>query len=117
MPLAVPPNSITRQPSPHGGDTTTSNLIVAGENNRIINGLKVGISLNMPAANGNQLIILLTAPDGQQGTVFNGTLDVPAPLDWVNRTFNVNGLVGSELNGTLHSNHHRRREPTIPAAH
>ena len=50
VPLAVPPNSITGQPSA-GDDTTTSTLTVAGENNHVITGVTVTLSLNMPTDN------------------------------------------------------------------
>ena len=99
MPLPIPPTAVTGQPSP-GDDITTSTLTVAGENNHVITGVTVTLSLTAPTANGNQLVITLTAPDGQTGTVYNGTLFAPAPLDSVNQSFNVNGLADSRVNGT-----------------
>ena len=66
VPLPVPPTSITGQPSP-GDDTTVSTLTIAGQNNDVITGVTVSLSLTMPNENGNQLFITLTAPDGQTG--------------------------------------------------
>ena len=107
VPLPVPPTSITGQPSA-GDDTTTSTLTVAGENNHVITGVTVTLSLTAPTQTGNQLFITLTAPDGQTGTVYNGTLLAPAPLDWVNQSFNVNGLARQSGQRHLHADHRRR---------
>ena len=97
LPIPSPNNQLPASP---GNNTTTSTLIVAGENNHIITGVTVTLSLNDPTATGNQLVITLTAPNGQTGTVYNGTLFAPAPLDWVNQSFNVTGLANSLVNGT-----------------
>ena len=99
VPLPVPPPSITGQPSA-GDNVTTSTLTIAGKNNDVISGVTVTLSLTAPTQNGNQLFITLTAPDGQTGTVYDGTLFAPAPLDWVNQSFNVPGLADSRVNGT-----------------
>ena len=99
VPLNIPfPNN--QLPASPGNNTTISTLTVAGENNHIITGVTVLLSLTAPTANGNQLFITLTAPNGQTGTVYNGTLFNPAPLDWVNQSFNVPGLANSFVNGT-----------------
>ncbi len=98
VPQLIPPNS--QQGVAPGNDITTSTLAVNGENNNVITGVTVTLSLTAPTATGNQLVIGLTAPDGQEGLVYDGQLFAPAPLNWVNQSFTVNGLAGSKVNGT-----------------
>ena len=50
-----------------------------------------------PAADGNQVVISLTAPDGQTDTVFNGTLDTAARL--VGTITNTVAFLDSQVNG------------------
>ena len=102
VPQFIPPSS-TEPPSP-GNNVTTSTLTIAGENNYLITTVTVSLSLTAPEPTGNQLIILLTAPNGQQGTVYNGTFFAPGPLNFTigapNSTFQVGGLANGRVNGT-----------------
>ena len=99
VPQPIPsPNN--QQPASTGNNTTTSTLAVNGEGTNVITGITVTLSLTAPTATGNQLVIGLTAPDGQEGLVYDGQLFAPAPLDWVNQSFIVDGLAGSKVNGT-----------------
>ena len=99
VPLAVPPNSITGQPSA-GDDTTISTLTVAGENNHVITGVTITLSLDMPDRQRQPVDHYAHGPRRPDRDGLQWDACAPAPLDWVNQSFNVNGLANSEVNGT-----------------
>ena len=100
VPLPVPPTSITGQPSP-GDDTTTSTLTVAGENNHVITGVTVTLSLTAPTAERQPTD---HHPDGprrpdRDGLRWDSTL--PPPL-WIGSTSRSMSTAwrAVEVNGT-----------------
>ena len=78
-------------------DVTTSTSPSAGFNNQIITGVTVNLSLTHQ--NASDLVITLTAPDGQTAMVFQGD-QPPARSRSNNQAFAVNGLDGGLVDGT-----------------
>ena len=77
-------------------DITTSALTIGGAVNQLITGITVNLSLTHQ--NGSDLVITLTAPDGQTATV--PTNFGPGPVTLNNAPFVVVGLGGGPVDGT-----------------
>jgi subtilisin-like proprotein convertase family protein len=77
-------------------DFTTSTLTIGGFNNQNITGVTLFLSLTHQ--NASDLTITLTAPDGQNGFVYQGT--TTGPVTFTNQAFTVNGLQDSRVDGT-----------------
>ena len=95
--LPVPPNP-NKPPGP-GNNTTTAVQAVnnAAYNNAVITTVTVNVRMDDPAADGNQVVITLTAPDGQTDTVYNGTTQGATTL--VGTITNTLAFPNSQVNG------------------
>ena len=77
-------------------DFTTSRLTVNGFVNQIITGITVNLTLTHQ--DGADLVIRLTAPDGQSALVYRGTANGPLTLN--NAAFVAQGDTGGPVDGT-----------------
>jgi subtilisin-like proprotein convertase family protein len=79
-------------------DFTTSFLNIGNHVNQVITGVTVNLSLTHQ--NGADLFITLTAPDGQTGVVFQGTVNGPLTLSNAAFLVPVNQIAGGPVDGT-----------------
>jgi subtilisin-like proprotein convertase family protein len=78
-------------------DFTTSTIQISGHLNQVITGITVNLTLNHQ--NGSDLVVTLTAPDGQTATV--PTNFPSGPINIVNEPYVVQGLTGGPVDSIV----------------